>query len=207
MKKIIGLTVAALMVMGLVGGGTWAYFNDPETSTGNILSAGTMDLNINNDDINYVMLSVNNAYPGSSGNGSTTLNNIGNLTGDLDIDFATVVETAGNLGEYAGGTELGGVATIAPFLDIDQSGTWNTNDILLTTTSNSTTTNSGATALTYSTISSYSGKTWSDVTTMAQSSPIDFYINYLIPTSAGNNIQGDRANMSITFTLEQTDVD
>ena len=35
MKKILGLAVAALLVMGLVGGGTWAYFSDTETSTGN----------------------------------------------------------------------------------------------------------------------------------------------------------------------------
>ena len=33
MKKILGLTVAALMVMGLIGGGTWAYFTDPEQIT------------------------------------------------------------------------------------------------------------------------------------------------------------------------------
>ena len=47
MKKILGLTIAALIVMALVGGGTWAYFSDPETSTGNILSAGTLDLKTN----------------------------------------------------------------------------------------------------------------------------------------------------------------
>ena len=31
MKKILGLTVAAILVMALVGGGTWAYFRDVET--------------------------------------------------------------------------------------------------------------------------------------------------------------------------------
>jgi len=44
MKKILGLTVAALLVMGLVGGGTWAYFTDVETSTGNVFTAGTLNL-------------------------------------------------------------------------------------------------------------------------------------------------------------------
>jgi predicted ribosomally synthesized peptide with SipW-like signal peptide len=29
MKKILGLSVAAMMIMALVGGGTWAYFSDP----------------------------------------------------------------------------------------------------------------------------------------------------------------------------------
>ena len=46
MKKILGLTVAALLVMGLVGGGTWAYFTDTETSTGNTFAVGTLDLEV-----------------------------------------------------------------------------------------------------------------------------------------------------------------
>ena len=48
MKKILGLTVAALLVIGLVGGGTWAYFSDTEESTGNLFSAGTLDLGLSN---------------------------------------------------------------------------------------------------------------------------------------------------------------
>ena len=48
MKKIIGLTVAALLVMGLIGGGTWAYFTDTETSSGNVLVSGTLDLGLGN---------------------------------------------------------------------------------------------------------------------------------------------------------------
>ena len=49
MKKILGLTVVALMVMGLVGGGTWAYFSDVETSTGNTFGAGTLDLTVDSE--------------------------------------------------------------------------------------------------------------------------------------------------------------
>ena len=48
MKKILGLTVAALLVIGLVGGGTWAYFSDTEESTGNVFSSGTLDLGLAN---------------------------------------------------------------------------------------------------------------------------------------------------------------
>jgi len=44
MKKILGLTIVALLVMRLVGGGTWAYFSDVEASTGNVFTAGTLDL-------------------------------------------------------------------------------------------------------------------------------------------------------------------
>jgi len=45
-KKILGLTIAVLMVIGLIGAGTWAYFSDVETSTGNVFTAGTLDLKL-----------------------------------------------------------------------------------------------------------------------------------------------------------------
>ncbi len=46
MKKILGLSVAAMMIMALVGGGTWAYFSDTEITTGNTFAAGTVDLQV-----------------------------------------------------------------------------------------------------------------------------------------------------------------
>jgi len=36
----------ALLLMGLVGGGTWAYFSDTESASGNELVAGTLDLGL-----------------------------------------------------------------------------------------------------------------------------------------------------------------
>jgi spore coat-associated protein N len=48
MKKILGLGMVALLVMALVGGGTWAYFSDTETSSDNVLVAGTLNLGLAN---------------------------------------------------------------------------------------------------------------------------------------------------------------
>jgi predicted ribosomally synthesized peptide with SipW-like signal peptide len=44
MKKILGLSVVAMMIMAMVGGGTWAYFSDPEQSTGNTFTAGALNM-------------------------------------------------------------------------------------------------------------------------------------------------------------------
>jgi len=44
MKRIIGLTIAFMLSLGMSGIGTCAYFSDVETSTGNQLAAGTPDL-------------------------------------------------------------------------------------------------------------------------------------------------------------------
>ena len=46
MKKIIGLSIVAVLIIGMVGAGTWAYFSDTETSTGNTFTAGTLNLEL-----------------------------------------------------------------------------------------------------------------------------------------------------------------
>ena len=46
MKKILGLTIAIVLIIGLVAGGTWAYFTDTETSGPNTFAAGTIDIAI-----------------------------------------------------------------------------------------------------------------------------------------------------------------
>jgi predicted ribosomally synthesized peptide with SipW-like signal peptide len=47
MKKVLGLAIAALLLIGLVVGGTLAYFSDTESTTGNTFTAGTIDLSVN----------------------------------------------------------------------------------------------------------------------------------------------------------------
>jgi len=42
MKKIIGLSIAALLIIGIVAVGTYAYFSDTAASTGNTWTAGTL---------------------------------------------------------------------------------------------------------------------------------------------------------------------
>ncbi|MDI6631298.1 MAG: TasA family protein [Thermoanaerobacteraceae bacterium] len=43
---MIILALALLLVAGMAGAGTFAYFSDTETSTGNTFTAGTMDLKV-----------------------------------------------------------------------------------------------------------------------------------------------------------------
>ena len=50
MKKIVVLVVSALLIIGLVGTGTWAFFTDRQQSNSNGLVAGTLDLKVNNAD-------------------------------------------------------------------------------------------------------------------------------------------------------------
>jgi len=206
-KKILGLTVAALLVMGMVGGGTWAYFTDTETSVDNSLTAGTLDLNIDSGDIPVTTFTASAVAPGDSGSGSSTLENVGSMVGELDITFSAVTNTPGaGGGEYEGGSgELGGVATLAVYLDVDQSADWSAGDIGLKSDG---TTYAFPTALDYATIDSYGSVSYDAViATMAVSAADDFIALWQVPTSADNTIQGDSVSFDVTFILEQDAAD
>jgi len=203
MKKILGLTVVALLVIGMVSSGTWAYFSDVETSVDNSLTAGTLDLNIDGVNEAVTTFSESAVAPGDSGSGSSTLSNVGSMGGELGITFSAITNTPGaGGGEYEGGTgELGGVAEIAVYLDIDQSGTFTDGDIGLDAAID--TTYLFAAGLQWNTIDSYDGITWDAVETMVASAADNFRVEWRVPTSADNTIQGDSVSFDVTFTLEQ----
>ena len=207
MRKILGLTIAALLVIGLVGIGTWAYFSDTEQSTDNSLTAGTLDLNIDGGDTAVTMFSVSDVAPGDSGSGNCTLTNAGSLAGELDIAFSAITNTPGaGGGEYEGGSgELGANAEIAVYLDVDQSGTVTAGDIGLKSDG---TTYDPTVALDYATIDSYGSDSWNEVVAaMAASAADDFIVLWRVPTGAVNDIQGDSVSFDVTFTLEQAAAD
>ena len=131
MKKIIGLSIVAVLIIGMVGAGTWAYFSDTETSTGNTFTAGTLDLNLDSGNVNVIKFTVSNANPGESGYGTWILDNTGNLGGYIDIenisfsnaenyDAATdsaESEDDGDTSNATGGGELGANLDIELFWD------------------------------------------------------------------------------------------
>jgi len=96
MKKILISLMAIALVIGLVGAGTMAYFNDTETSSGNTFTAGTLDLTVDgaNDPL-PVKFNLTDLAPGSSGTITYTLNNVGNIAGYLDLQNISVTDTEG----------------------------------------------------------------------------------------------------------------
>jgi len=206
LKKILGLTVAAMLVISFVGGGTWAYFSDTESSTNNVLAAGTLDLNLNGGNTAVTTFSASAVAPGDSGSGTVTLKNVGNMNGEMDILVSAITNAPGaGGGEYEGGSgELGANAKIAIYIDMDESGTWNAGDIGLKADG---TTYANPTALDYATINSYGSRTWDALQTMAAAAQDKVTIMWQVPTSAGNDIQGDSASFDITFRIEQASAD
>jgi predicted ribosomally synthesized peptide with SipW-like signal peptide len=212
MKKILGLAIAAVILIAISGVGSWAFFSDVENSTDNTLAAGTLDLNWNGtNDSGYKMFNLTNKAPGDNNDSSfsansTVLHNAGTLTGELDISTGNVTNTSGSGGtEYEGGSgELGGVALMALFVDVDQSNSWTSGDIGL---KNNSTLYYHPTALDYQTIDSYTNKIWNPgnagVEQMLAGASDNFIVGWQIPTTAINNIQGDSVKITFYFTLEQ----
>ena len=216
MKKIIGLTVAALLVMGLVGGGTWAYFSDTETSGTNVLSAGTLDLTLGGAAAPF---SISNVTPGDSSDPEVawTLTQSGSISGNLTIAMGTVTnnentriepELAYDASDGADTGELGGLAKIAIWLDNNQANGWDSGDQYLK--SDGTVVDWSSSPLppaAYDTIDSFDSVDWAqpDIATMATTDEFDFMVEYDFPEGGltDNKAQGDSCDFTITFTLEQ----
>ncbi len=104
MKKILGLSIAAILVLGIVGVGTWALFSDTETSTGNILTAGTLDLKTNDADGVTGTFTANALKPGDNippdGVATIRLRNAGSINAtSLSISFGYVERDGAASGE------------------------------------------------------------------------------------------------------------
>ena len=206
MRKILGLTIAALLLIGAVGGSTFAYFSDTESSTNNTLTAGTLDLNINGGDTAVTTLNVSDVAPGDSGSASSTLANVGSLEGELDISTSSVTNTPGAGGtEYEGGSgELGASANMTMYLDVDQSSDWSAGDVGL---KSDRTIYYHPTSLDYAAINDYASKSWDATENMTASASDDFFVLWQVPSGATNDIQGDSVSVNITFVLEQVAAD
>jgi predicted ribosomally synthesized peptide with SipW-like signal peptide len=95
MKKIIPLVASMMLILvvGIFAGAvTVAYFNDTETSSGNTLTAGTLDLKVDGkDNPDIVHITVGNIAPGWSATYNWNLQNTGSLPGVLSITVSPIV--------------------------------------------------------------------------------------------------------------------
>jgi spore coat-associated protein N len=205
MKKIIGLTIAALLIIGLVGGGTFAYFSDTEASNGNTLTAGTLNLInvISGTALSNSMTITERAdglidkvefgltdpiKPGSSGTITWTLSNTGSMSGNTTMLAATTFGegAAPNDSEMAADpTDLVGLGQKL-MVWVTRGGT----DIL------------GATGG-YVAMSGLAAALNLENQSIAAGDSLVYVLHWQVPTSTGNEIQGDTATLDITFTLTQ----
>jgi len=101
-KRTLMLSVTAMFIANLfVGAGTFTYFNDVETSTGNTFTAGTLDLKVGGqDDPNVVNITLSNMKPGDdTGYYKWVLKNVGTLPGKVSVTFSVIINDDNGLTE------------------------------------------------------------------------------------------------------------
>jgi len=190
MKKIMGLTIAFLLFLAMTGIGTWAYFQDPETSTGNVMTAGTLDLKTDDVDGVTQTLYASNLKPGDNVSGSITLKNNGSVAGStLDLSFS-YVESDNSFNSV----NVNADATAAQM--------------------ELTVLNYGGSSLLTSVNENYNGNGYKDVedlknadltglTGINPSATKDFTVTVQLKGDTAGSFQSDGINITITFTLNQ----
>ena len=184
-RKIAMLLVSATLAIALLGGGVYAYFSDSENSDNNNFTAGTMDLTLN--DGGAAAISLSNVAPGDSGLSMYTLRNIGTIDGNLQVSIANLENLPGSNPEPEGPGDIGNLAQSihVHFWMDDGDGSQEAGEIELYDG-----VLSGVTMPSSSSLLAAGGSTF-------------LALAWDIPTTIGNEIQGDIVNFDLVFTLQQ----
>jgi len=189
MKKILGLTMAFMLLISMGGIGTWAYFQDTETSTGNVFAAGTLDLKTNDVDGVIQTLYASNLKPGDNASGSITLKNSGSVAGStLDLAFSYVESDSS---PNPAGMSADATAAVIEVTTLD----YGTDDLLDPV------------------INDFQPNGYTDIEDLKNadlagqgidaSGTKDFTITVQFRGDAGHDFQSDGINITMTFTLNQ----
>jgi hypothetical protein len=140
------------------------------------------------------------AQPGACGKSAKMLENVGDHSGNLGIQFSPVINTPGNTGEFADHSgDLGATTMVALYVDLDLSGKWSSGDKGLRSDG---TIYGYSESLDYKALNGYSSLTWNDLALLKASSLSYLVVEWQIPVTVGNEIQGDSVSFDITFTLD-----
>jgi predicted ribosomally synthesized peptide with SipW-like signal peptide len=217
MKKIIFSLMAIAVIGSLIGTGTFAWFNDTETSAGNTFVTGTLNLQVGSANPMTDKVTLSNIKSADAGSAAIWLTkNLGTISGTLDAAIGTITNNengrseveiaAGDTTDNAG--ELGGLLKIALWMDVDKSAGWTSGDYYLKSDGTKVAWASGAAlpAGAYDIVNNFGGKSWTSLQTAAASSDAgNFRIEYNFPDGGSSDyvVQGDSCIFDITFALNQ----
>jgi spore coat-associated protein N len=91
-KKILCFIIVLLLMAGMSGLSTWAFFTDAETSSNNVLAAGTLDLKTDDQDgVSQTLIATNMRRGDIVGPEIIILKNSGSLdSSSIDISFSYI---------------------------------------------------------------------------------------------------------------------
>jgi predicted ribosomally synthesized peptide with SipW-like signal peptide len=198
-RKLLLLGLAILTVAGLIQGGTFAWLTDTEAVQNNSLTAGTLDLKVDGSGTT-VPFTFENIFPGDQGNYTWNLHNVG--TGDGRVYLQDIELTESNL--PTNGDEIfDGTADLASKLNVVLIADWDSDGVVDSEDNEI-----------------YSG-VLKDMPTRPALDPylfshgllkdhspdgldiVSVILRWDLPSSTGNEVQGDSAKLSLTFKLTQ----
>jgi predicted ribosomally synthesized peptide with SipW-like signal peptide len=179
-KKILASVFVISMLAFAMGWGTYSYFSDTETSSGNKFSAGTLDLKVDDkDDPLGAYFSVSDVKPGDSGSKGIVLSNSGTLAGKAYIHFKNVVDSPGTTPESEPTPDYGELSKNL-YIKVLVGGTVKAEGYLSQIQSNSY-----------------------ELGTIAGGGSLTVTIEWSIPSTVGNEIMDDSVTFDIEFSLVQ----
>ncbi|RJQ41302.1 MAG: hypothetical protein C4555_00190 [Dehalococcoidia bacterium] len=210
MKRIIGLTLALLLMIGIIGAGTLAAYRNTEPSPNNAFAAGTLNLIVNgvDDGVGIAEFTVTNANPGQTGAGTWTLVNAGDLAGYIDTENITVT----NAENYNAATDQAEAVDDADTSDLTGGGELaaNMDVVLFVDDGAGTPANANNGVLDAGEVTIYSGKlsgiasAYDQNLALAAGATTYISMTWSVALAVDNTIMGDSATLDLIFELAQT---
>ncbi len=119
MKKIILSLVTIFFVSTIAINVTKAYFSDNVTSTGNMFTTGSLDLNLDGGNTNVVKFNISDIKPGDTQIGTWAVHNAGSITGYLDLHTIVQTHSPGTSTEPELAMENPDIGTLGSLLNIN----------------------------------------------------------------------------------------
>ena len=189
-KRILGLTIVFMLLIGMAGIGTWAYFSDPETVTVDTFAAGTLDLKTDDiDGVSQTLFAVNMEPGDTIGSEYITLKNTGSVAGaTLDLVFSYVESDISPNPVNMNSDNTAAMMEVTALK-------YGLDDLLGS--------GSDINGNTYADIEDLKNTDLSGQSSMGASESKDFEIAIKLRDSTGGDFQADGINVTITFTLNQ----
>ncbi|RPF43055.1 camelysin [Thermodesulfitimonas autotrophica] len=189
MRKILIALLGVLLVAALAGAGTFAYFSDTETSTGNSFTAGTLDLGLANaagldptGSTSATWVSPSNWAPGQTVDASIYVNNEGTIGASRTTVTFTYSATEGTPSSVDAGSSLIGDAIVATTVELD---------------------GVTVTGLQGKTLSQLQALGAYDLGSLPANTEKKLHIVWTLDPNADNGVQGDSANVTLSFKASQ----
>lgn len=193
-RRILGGIVTIGGATAAAGAGTFALFNDEESSSGNDITAGTLTLGSTSGSFNVSDIKPTDRIP-SSGSNSITTTYDGSISG-VEVDFEISVAEPGS--EPTEPSEFSGNQSASAFAgqlnletaDLKKNGN-SVNDL---TEGNTT-------------LADISGLTLDNQTTVSDGDSLSFDLAMTLDSGTGNEYQADGVDITVTFIAEQESAD